>query len=175
MLIFRIVNNFDKCLVKRAECLEIQGIPPVSRHPHRPKLDILLDILYTTCYDIDREVKQFIEYREFSHNLNKEIDMSLTKFITDLGLNPADFADEIKALGDGDSWRDRYSYKGVFDIKIKPSGEKLFMFSFNEQNGSGPMSYWWTIEKLCDGKWVKVDGATKSYGCRHYPSKFPKT
>ncbi len=100
--------------------------------------------------------------------------MSLTELITDLGLNPADFAEEIKALGDKDSWRDRCSYKVVFDIKVKPSGEKLFKFFFNEQNGSGPMSYWWTVEKLSYGEWIRLDGARKSYGCRHYPSKFLK-
>lgn len=57
MLIFRIVNIFDKCLAKVSECLVLQGIPTLLRPYYSLKLDIVLDIWHITCYDIDREVE----------------------------------------------------------------------------------------------------------------------
>ena len=103
--------------------------------------------------------------------------MSLTKLISKLGFNPADFRDEIEALGDQE---DQYfhrsnfqgSYKGVFDIKTSFDGEKIFRFALNQQNGTGPMSYWSSDEKLVGGKWVVVCADIPYYGCRLYPSKF---
>ncbi len=109
--------------------------------------------------------------------------MSLTKYIAEKGFNPNDFAAEIASLDDqGSESRQycsylgesvdpsrHYSYKGVFDIKVEPDGRKLFKFSFNKQNGSGPMSYWWTVESLVSGKWVELYGSGHYYGCRNYP------
>ena len=115
--------------------------------------------------------------------------MNLTKTIENLGFNPSDFTAEVTSLSNCDSVRrtycsylgesidphPEYSYKGVFDIMVTTTGEKHFMFSFNKQNGDGPMSYWWTVEKLHDGKWAELYGSGKYYGCCNYPTKFPKS
>lgn len=117
--------------------------------------------------------------------------MTLTKRLVEMGFNPADFQEEIEALGDReeeygfdkpyysispDDRRLQYSFKGVFDVIVEPDGRKLFMFSFNKQNGySWPMSYWWTVETLVNGKWKVVkDSGHRNIGCTHYPTKFPR-
>ncbi|MBP9782208.1 MAG: hypothetical protein KBC50_00530 [Candidatus Pacebacteria bacterium] len=115
--------------------------------------------------------------------------MTLTNKLVEMGFNPVDFREEIEALGDKemeygfdrpyltihqDDPRLQYSFKGVYDIKVEPDGRKLFMFSFNKKMGWGPMSYWWTVETLVNGKWRTVEGSGRYTGCTNYPSKFPK-
>ena len=114
--------------------------------------------------------------------------MSLTKLIEKMGFNPLDFAAEIASLEDRESESSQYcsylnesidpspqySYKGVFDVIIDKDGKKLFKFSYNKQHGTGPMSYWWEVAHLVEGVWIVSSRARYSYGCSHYPEKFPR-
>jgi hypothetical protein len=116
--------------------------------------------------------------------------MSLTEFIKNLGFDPANFADEIKALDDRESigrYYDTYfgetmdpsrdfSYRGVIDIMIDSQGRKIFRFNFNKVDGCGPMSYWWADMFYEKGVWVLISGnrTRPSYGCRDYPEKFKR-
>jgi hypothetical protein len=87
--------------------------------------------------------------------------MFITNLITTLGLNPADFTDEIKSLGDKE-WIDHQFVAGiamkVYDIEITPEGEKLFCFycSHLEQRRFRLIGIWWKVAIFKDGKWKTI-------------------
>ena len=68
--------------------------------------------------------------------------MNIETILAERGLNPDDFVAEIKNLeGNSKKPLHSYSYMGIIDIMIDEDGRKLFRFSYNQQNGCGPMSY----------------------------------